>query len=516
MDANPSELRINIRPGVKILSVLSHLNYKPWFAVAEFVDNSIQSYLDNCDEIRRYEGDDFKLRVAIDLELNDGGRLTIRDNAAGIHTSDYRRAFRPAAIPSNRTGLSEFGMGMKSAACWFSPYWTVRTSALGEPIERVVTFDVAKIVEDELEELSVKSSSVPVHHHYTTIYLAQLYKPPQKKTTAKIKDHLASIYRIFIKNNQLELVFNNDVLDFETPRILNAPRYSDRTAESSEWRKDIDFDFGDGLRATGFAALRERASIVEAGFALFRRNRVIQGSGDETYRPHYIFGQPNSFRYQRLFGELHVEGFEVSHTKDGFKWDENEQAFLELLKEHLDSEPIPLLKQAERFPYRDLQKTRDLRAAAEESTENVAHAVRENIPEIVERQIVDKPVYEPPPSDLTGSSEVVAQKTLHIEVFDTSWEISLELSNDASILDWVSYSESSILKRVRQLNIRLSLAHPFMLQFGGISVDRIEPLQRLAVAIVLSEITARESGVKSAGTFRRNINELLRDALATP
>lgn len=516
MGENTSELRINIRPGVKILSVLSHLNYKPWFAVAEFVDNSIQSYLDNCTELRRYEGEDFKLRVAIDLELNDGGHLTVRDNAAGIHTSDYRRAFRPAAIPSNRTGLSEFGMGMKSAACWFSPYWTVRTSALGEPIERIVTFDVAKIVEDELEELSVRSLSVPDYHHYTTITLSQLYKPPQKKTTAKIKDHLASIYRIFIRTGQLELVFNNDILDFETPRILCAPRYSDRSAEAREWRKEIDFDFGDGLRSTGFAALREKASIAEAGFALFRRNRVIQGSGDETYRPHFIFGQPNSFRFQRLFGELHVEGFAVSHTKDGFKWDENEQAFLELLKEHLDSEPTPLLKQAERFPYRDLQKTRDLRTAAEESTENVAHAVQENVPEIVERQIADEPVHIPPPSDLANSTEVVARKALHIEVFDTIWEISLELSNDPSILDWVSYSERGVLKEARQIDIRLSLAHPFMLQYGGVSVERIEPLQRLAVAIVLSEITARESGVSSAGTFRRNINELLRDALSTP
>ena len=37
---------ISIRPGVSILSGLRHLNYRPWYAVAEFVDNSLQSYLD--------------------------------------------------------------------------------------------------------------------------------------------------------------------------------------------------------------------------------------------------------------------------------------------------------------------------------------------------------------------------------------------------------------------------------------------------------------------------------------
>jgi hypothetical protein len=43
-DAPPIE-RVSIRPGVGILSVLRHLNYKPWFALAEFVDNAVQSYI---------------------------------------------------------------------------------------------------------------------------------------------------------------------------------------------------------------------------------------------------------------------------------------------------------------------------------------------------------------------------------------------------------------------------------------------------------------------------------------
>ena len=117
---------INIRPGVSILSVLRHLNYKPWFALAEFIDNSLQSFLDYNDELKHVEGADLKLIVNIEMDLTDKGRITIRDNAAGIHEADYARAFRPAEIPPNTEGLSEFGMGMKSAACWFAPRWTVR------------------------------------------------------------------------------------------------------------------------------------------------------------------------------------------------------------------------------------------------------------------------------------------------------------------------------------------------------------------------------------------------------
>ena len=37
---------VNIQPDVGVLSVLPHLNYRPWYALAEFVDNSLESFLE--------------------------------------------------------------------------------------------------------------------------------------------------------------------------------------------------------------------------------------------------------------------------------------------------------------------------------------------------------------------------------------------------------------------------------------------------------------------------------------
>ena len=506
--------KVPIRPGVGILSVLSRLNYKSWFAIAEFVDNSIQSYLDYHKEIEHVDGNNTKLKIEVELDTSEGRYLIVRDNAAGIHEKDFLHAFRPAEVPPNTSGLSEFGMGMKSAACWFSPNWTVRTTAIGETVEKRVHFDISQIVEDNLEELTVESRTIGSNTHFTEIILSNLHNPPQTKTIKKIREHLASIYRVFIKEGLLELRFRGEVLSYTQPKTLCAPFHEKVSDAPILWRKEIDFDFGTGLRAFGFAALRERGSTSHSGFALFRRNRLIQGSADDGYRPKLIFKNQNSYTYQRLFGELHLEGFNVSHTKDGFQWDENEEPFLELLKEVLDEDPIPLLNQAE--GHRVRQKTPDLKPGAETSTRRTSKTVENEVPPVVEGQLREDPENEPPPSDLPTTEATVANKTVSVEIDGKKWEISIELSNDPAIGDWLTVSDEPWDGNVRRVKIRMSLAHPFMLQYSGADVTQIEPLQRIAIAIALSEIIARDSGIRMAGTFRRNINKLLRDALSKP
>ena len=156
---------VSIRPGVSVLSVLRHLNYKPWFALAEFVDNAVQSYRVSRKELEALHGTSFKLQVRIDIDATRPARISIKDNAAGIARGEFPRAFRPAAIPTDRSGLSEFGMGMKSAACWFAPRWSVRTKALGEPVERTIRFDVERIVHDQIEELAIDEAASDPNLH---------------------------------------------------------------------------------------------------------------------------------------------------------------------------------------------------------------------------------------------------------------------------------------------------------------------------------------------------------------
>lgn len=145
---------IEIRPEVTMLSVLRHLNYKPWFAIAEFIDNAVQSYVSNREALIALNGPDYKLKVGVRLETTSSELIVITDNAAGISAADFPRAFRAARVPTDRSGLSSLGMGMKSAACWFAQAWTVRTKAIEEAVERTITFDVRHIVDNRIESLN--------------------------------------------------------------------------------------------------------------------------------------------------------------------------------------------------------------------------------------------------------------------------------------------------------------------------------------------------------------------------
>lgn len=502
---------VSIRPGVSVLSVLRHLNYKPWFALAEFVDNAVQSFLLSRDEFVALHGEDVKVQVRIDIEPTQPGRISIKDNAAGIAYADMPRAFRPAAVPTDRSGLSEFGMGMKSAACWFSPHWHVRTKALGEDVERTVRFDIDQIVHDQIEELEISQVSADPKQHFTEVVLEDLHHVPIKRTLAKIKEHLTDIYREFLRQGHLELFLNGDELRYEEPNVLTASYVREGGGEARQWRKEIQFDFGDGMSVTGFAALRDPGNFARSGFSLFRRGRLIQGSGDEGYRPSLIFGQPGSFRSLRLFGELHLEGFEVSHTKDGFRWDENEQPFLELLKDHLDDDDLPLLRQAD--GYRALESRNERKAAAIKAVDAAAKAMQQGFPNALAR-VAEEPPAETDTKPL-ATQTVLAQRELSIDFRGEQWRIKIELTDEPAESQWLSVSDQAAhAGEPNTIEIRLALAHPFMVRFAQTDPEDLEALLRVAGGLALAEKLARLSGQKYTGTIRRNLNDILREALS--
>jgi Histidine kinase-, DNA gyrase B-, and HSP90-like ATPase len=522
MDVNQEISQIGIRPEVTMLSVLRHLNYKPWFAIAEFIDNALQSYLTNQQALENTLEPNYKLCVQVRLDMTAPGQLVITDNAAGISSLDFPRAFRAAQVPTDRTGLSEFGMGMKSAACWFAKSWSVRTKALGEGVERTISFDIGHIVDNRIESLDTSTRVVTPPSPYTVVTMRGLHHIPQGRTIGKIKEHLASIYRVFLRDGRLTLSFNDEELSYETTPILKALPYDSpgvpRTSNDElVWKKPIELDFGSGQRVTGFAALREVGSTPYAGFALFRRDRLIEGSHDETYRPSYIFKNTNSYPYQRLFGELHVEGFEVSHTKDGFRWEEYEDIFLDYLKEQLEETPLNLLAQAEN--YRALPSKKSIGARAVSATDSVAtHFEEEVTPLLI--QAKENPVSPAQlPPVLLDSQLKISERVVTVDDGTYSWIVTLRTTVNAATEDWVSISKEDTQNgdepRARRLGIELSLAHPFSTKFLGANNENIEVFLRVAVAVGVALVLSEDVTGNSPESVLYHFNYLLRGALTS-
>ena len=320
--------------GINSITSYKRLAYTPWHAMAEFVDNATQSYLDNREVLMAamHEDAPTPLTVRINYQVRrDGfpGKLVISDNAMGMSLSDLEHAMHVAKLPSKTSGRSKYGMGLKTAACWMGNSWTVTTKKLGDPIEYRLIVDVDQIAAGNNDLVVDKNNDVPVEDHYTIVEIADHNQRFIGRTINNITTYLSSMYRQDFRDEWLTLQWRDKVLQWEldgNDRILESATSGER------YKKQFEFSFksDDNIkrRVSGWVGILKAGSRRHAGFSIFQANRVIKGF-PEGWRPYSLFGEdaPNDVVNQRLFGEIHLDGFEVSHTKDHIVWlgDEEEE-----------------------------------------------------------------------------------------------------------------------------------------------------------------------------------------------
>ena len=324
---------MDVQIGPEIVRSYKRLSYSFWHGLAEFIDNSIQSYLNNREELDEvYAATDQRLTVQITYGRAGGGRLVIRDNAMGMSEEELTRALSIGKPPPDTTGLSEFGMGMKTAACWFGDEWTVRTKRLGDENEQRITFNVEKVAAHDFD-LGHQSVPRPLEEHFTEIAITHLNHEIHGRTIEYIRRFLRSMYRTYIANGDLALFFNGDLLTWRSPIEGNV-----HFENGQACIEDFEFYIIQGRkRVHGRLAVLERGSRSEAGLTIMRRGRVIKG-WPNSWRPQIIFGQlegSNDLVNQRLVGEVHLDRFGVSHTKDEILWEGEEAEVVEEVLGHI-------------------------------------------------------------------------------------------------------------------------------------------------------------------------------------
>lgn len=499
---------IYIRPQVGMYAAFARLNYKPWFALAEFLDNSIQSFLANRQRLANagHEGP-----LIIDITLDDN-EISVTDRAGGIAWEDFPRAFSPAHPPDDASGLSEFGLGMKAAACWFSKKWNVRTSALGEALERRVAFDIPMISQEGIEDLPVERFPSREADHFTVITMQDLRVHPRGRTLTKIREHLASIYRVLTLEGVVKLRLTTggrtEELNYEHPPLLEAPYFRHPSERSRVWKQEFAVEVGD-KKVWGWAGIMQTGSHSKAGFSVFRRRRLIEGSVGETYKPHTIFGSPNSYRYQRVVGEVFVEGFDVTHTKDGVQWHGDEDLVLEAISRQIDSPKMPLLSQAEGYRARKTATNLSL-DFGDEALNSTAEALSTPVATQVLREVETTPAPSVANETVSDAPEPVLMKDriFNISRDGRQWTIHLELVRDPAS----AFYSTSVVRDAdgrERVKVQINLDHEFSVSYLNDNEDALQPMLRFVSALALGEQIARDQGVPSPGTVRLNANQIL-------
>ena len=505
---------VSIKIQTGVYGQFRNLNNKVWFALGEYVDNAVQSFENNKESLKgthhgKYQ---FEVRITIDRE-ND--QIKIYDNAAGIDSKNFQRAFEPANIPIDNLGLHEFGMGMKTASIWLANFWSVRTAALNETEERYVEFDLDKVLKEKREVLKVESARKEISMHFTEITLSKLSQnAPSIMQMDKIRRHLSSIYRKFIRNGDLQLYINDILLTYEEPEILNAPFYTDPKGKPVLWKKEINFSSGKYI-VTGFIGILNTMSTSEVnGLSLFRRGRVIEGSHDEKYRPKAICGQIGSPRYKRIFGELELEGFAVSFNKGSFQEQEDLTALMEALQTEISAKDFDLYTQAEKYIK---PKTQDDNVKVAKSIvsnmkkatkiENLKAKVETSLKEIENKNLATKN------EQLSKKAHAIDSYEDYIEIKDEQIKLKFEFISEPSITDLYTLEmggDDELFDKVA--TFKLNLAHQFFTRFEKFKSDEdYQPIISIIRALVLAEIAASSQGAKHPGYVRNNFNNFIRN-----
>ena len=501
--------KLNIQPPASIYGTFARYNYKMWYAIAEFVDNSTANFFKN-EKNLRYVGDN---HLNIDIVYDSNSEtLTITDNAYGMEIEDFRRAIVLNSKPENADGRNEFGMGLKTAASWFGKVWKVTSTEYGSPRRYTATVDIPRLDAESSNEVDIVTTSENPDVHGTVITISKLNRKIEgPKTIAKIKDVLRSMYRRDLDTGKITIRYNGAELHFKPYDVL---KY-----KGQEWKTDVDyfFEFDNVLHhVTGFVGiLGEDSGFIKAGLALFRRNRVVIGSEGDYYKPHGIFGQVQSHVSMQLFGEINLDDFQINQAKDGFVWDDGlEDAFVASLKvqilDYIKMARQPIKSREREFDPDNQQLLDHTREQTQQSLNRVR--IGEESDSISDRQSetgLSEAELEFQRNFVDGPDpeEIVYQQTeneYELPVGKDKRKVKV-IWSDAGSAYWFEYDSNAN-------EIKINIAHPFFKPYCSTHEFR-NVLNKFVIALVMAERLAEDSSTKPGYAFTDDINSFINDLL---
>ncbi|AUD63779.1 hypothetical protein BK010_09310 [Tenericutes bacterium MO-XQ] len=545
-----TDTTINIQPESDIYSYFKNFNYKVWNALSEFVDNSTASYFEknHQDILNSLESFD-TLRIDIDYDRSSRS-LTIKDNAFGMELSDFKRAFRLKDAPIDKSGRNEFGMGLKTAAFWFGKSLTVESTEYGSSNKYRLTLDTDVLDADKPKEMIIEKNKVPQSIHGTTVVISNIYTDREitgSRTIGRIVKELSIIYRRDIlgvnskdKNRPVKIFFNGKQLEAEAQKYSTIYKKMHTYLEDFK-KKNPEYKFLIDLNSRPTLYKKEKFYIEHngifhhiriiigflnntgasnAGLVLYRRGRVIEGRVGEFLKPDIIFGAPNSFESQRLFGEIDLDDIDVTQSKDSFSWSEDlqEKLYRAINERILDIKYIiQKFNKSDRLPEGfEVENSNPTAVIKEINEEQIVHTSLElesieeyhksnQIQEIIEKELI---------SNNKHINNEEAERILKLKILEKAsdevfkfdgikYRILFTNAGNFIMLSNPIDEEKNICDKV----VRINIAHDLFTKFSN-NQDFKYVITRIALAIVTSEVNLSEEN-EFIYRFRSLINNFI-------
>lgn len=397
--SDDKNFEVDLTPDISSLKMFKSLSFTPWFALGEFIDNSITSAIKNRERLIKDNGKDYKLQIRIEFNRKSG-HLVVSDNAAGISEFELRQRALRTGIPPEDTsiGLGKHGVGLKAAALWWGDTLEIQTYPIGEPNGWRVKIDISS---KDVSDHAVVEAIDPRKFPGTKITIGSLGKKiPQAKTVTAIKAYLRSIYRRYLSDLdngiKCEIFYEDELLTFDEPRLLFAPFWPDKDGPGTGmveklWKRDIEIQLKSGVVISGWFGILDEMSRDLSGFFLHYRGKGIAGvvplaSRDDedleeardavskaAYKPRSIFKQPGSYPDQSFVGEFDITTFGKSITTDSPLWTpEEENEFVEKLQTEMSKDDMNFSRMVQNYRRRRAKsKTYGISESEEKREEDI-------------------------------------------------------------------------------------------------------------------------------------------------
>ena len=494
--------------------------YKSCQVFSEYIDNAIQSFEGN-KNLLLMSDPNYKLRVDIEFDwgLNEDNivvakEVTIQDNAAGMTAQQFNEAFDLADNSVHRSGMNEFGVGMKAASCWLGNKWKIETTSITDNMSRMLDVNLKYVCDNQIDELDFVESRDDSGYHGTKITISDLWKTNVLKQSdlAGLIKSIASIYRYFLRNNEIQIFIGEknhpedaEMLTFQDYEVLNAPSYLQPNGESIEWKKPVSYQDLQGHGITGFIALLKDTAGEKRGVVFMRNHRVVMGfdPNDRTIGKVFM-GQVGSKKYRRVFGELELTGFDVAFGKNQIIDTDLLESLCKVVAGSLTIQGTNLLTQGDKYKKNTTKKQ-----------EKNPKSQPQEAPEIPFPAHTPVPIPEPPKSDVleepsqkeslpksANANRIFSSEKFKIE--GVEYDFRMEEGTNSKDLFWNDVSEVSKHTLVCKVNVD----HPFFKAFGTPTEQTLAILRTLSMAKYISSQTGNCSTMEMMNEFNNLIETL--------